>query len=450
MNGVRGIGHTRATPPGAAVMRRAITAALLLCAGALVCVGAGCGSKPPMKVVVVGIDGMDWRLADPLLEQGKMPNLARVIDQGMRADLHSLVPLAKSPTIWTTIATGKGVGKHGIGGFVESTGEQPLMNSTGWRARSVWDILGEKGYTVGVLNWLVTWPARAVNGYCVSDKIAYSPEDGYVPPEHLTYPEELVDELAPLRVSEASTTDDDVADLMTGVVWRHGTDAVTWGGVETCKSISATDQSILRMSNYLLENKEQPDLYAVYFLGLDRACHRFWGQMVPGSTSFQEPEEVMEAFKNVIPRYYERADAFLGDVLNRVDENTTVIVCSDHGFRGPIRENGALQLGVKMHREIGVLAAMGPGIRRGARLTDASVLDITPTILALMGEPVGRDMDGYVLNEMIDKAYLDTNPVRYIDTYESEVVPGEESGEPLESPLDDAIKEELRSLGYIE
>jgi predicted AlkP superfamily phosphohydrolase/phosphomutase len=427
-------------------------AVLMLCAAVIATVGPGCGSKPSMKIVVVGIDGMDWNIADPLIEQGKMPNLARVIKDGMRADLHSLVPLAKSPTIWTTIATGKGSKKHGIGDFVASSGEQPLMNSTGWRARSVWDILGEKGYTVGVVNWLVTWPAPAVNGYCVSDRIAYSPEDGYTVPEHLTYPEELVNELGPLRVSEASTTDDDVADLMSGTFWRQpGADVVTWGGVQTCKSLHAADHSILRMSDYLLENKPQPDLYAVYFLGVDRASHRFWGEMDPKSTSTQDPPEVMEAFKNVVPRYYERADEFLGEVLDRIDKNSTVIVCSDHGFRGPVRENGAIQLGIKMHREIGVLAAMGPGIKRGATITDASVLDITPTILALMGEPVGRDMDGFVLTDMIDEGHLKAHPVQYVDTYERES-PGEsaEPSESLESPLDDAIKKELRSLGYIQ
>lgn len=433
--------------------RAGIAAAVVLLAALLACAAGGCGSKPELKVVIVAIDALDWSVADPLIEQGKMPNLERVVKEGMRADLHSFVPLEKSPTIWTTIATGKGSKKHGIGDFVAATGERPLMNSTGWRARSFWDILSEKGYTVGILNWLVTWPAWEVNGYFIADGVSYSPDDGFEVPERLTYPPELAEEIAPYRVSFASTTDDDIADLLGGQDWRTTDDYEIVGGVETARSLHATDHSVLNISNYLLENKPQPDVYAVYFLGVDRACHRFWGPMDPTSVRGITPEE-QELFGNLIPKYYERADGYLGEVLDRIDENSTVIVCSDHGFRGPVYVNGAIKLGIQMHREVGALAAMGPGIRKGAQVTGASVLDVTPTLLALLGEPVGRDMDGFVLTEMIDEDHLAANPVTYIDTYEGEPDPdaeaADEGEEPLESPLDDAIKEELRSLGYIQ
>jgi arylsulfatase A-like enzyme len=136
-------------------------------------------------------------------------------------------------------------------------------------------------------------------------------------------------------------------------------------------------------------------------------------------------------------------------VLDSIDENSTVIVCSDHGFRGPLRTKEGLKLGISMHRELGVLAAMGPGIRRGGTLASANVLDLTPTILALLGEPVGRDMDGFVLTNLIDEGHLADYPVTHIDTYERDDEP-EQSEEPIESALDDAIREELRSLGYIE
>ena len=80
------------------------------------------------------------------------------------------------------------------------------------------------------------------------------------------------------------------------------------------------------------------------------------------------------------------------------------------------------------------------------------MLDITPTILALCGLPVGLDMDGEVLERAIDPDFLDSHPVATVATYESETA-GEEPGEseePIESPLDDEIREELRSLGYID
>jgi predicted AlkP superfamily phosphohydrolase/phosphomutase len=416
---------------------------------AAVLVAGGCGSAPKTKVVIIGIDGMEWEIADALLEEGKMPNLARVIEEGTRSDFHSLVPLQKSPAIWTTLATGKGLHKHRIGGFVSDTEEQPLMNSLGWRARSIWDILGEKGYSVGLVGWLVTWPAREVNGYCVTERITYSPEDGYPHIDNLVYPPELEAELAPLRASMTGTTNEEIADLMSGDKWRGGQETRTWSGVQTVKTIYASDETIRNMANHLLATKEQPDFFAVYFLGVDRASHRFWGPMRPWTVSMKMDDDVVEAFKGVVPAYYERADELIGDILDAVDENSVVIVCSDHGFRGPLRTKDGMQLGIKMHRDIGILAAKGPGIRKGATLTNASVLDLTPTILTLFGEPVGRDMDGFVLTELIDEELLVERPVEYVDTYEKDIEP-EGSDEPIETDLDDAIREELRSLGYIE
>lgn len=434
---------------------RRARAALALAVAALVTAVAlslgGCGSEPRPKVVIIGIDGMDWALADPLLEEGKMPNLARVLDEGMRAELHSLLPLQKSPTIWTTIATGKGPSKHGIGDFVQGDASSSLYNSRGWKARAIWDILGEKGYTVGIVNWLLSWPAQEVNGYYVSDRMVYAPEDGYQEAPYLTYPEELEAELAPLRLAYAGTTIDDIADLMNGDRWRAGDDAAdfAWAGVQTIRTIHAQDQTVLNFAKHLLDTREQPDFYAVYFLGLDRCCHRFWGQMRPYTVDIKMSDEFIEAFEEVIPRYYERVDALIGSVLESVDENSTVIICSDHGFHGPRRTKEGLQLGIQMHRELGVLAAAGPGIRKGGSPAAPSVLDITPTILALLGEPVGRDMDGFVITEMIDPARLSRAPVAYVDTYEREGA-REMSNESLETPMDEKIKEELRSLGYIQ
>ncbi|MFH1865814.1 MAG: alkaline phosphatase family protein [Candidatus Eisenbacteria bacterium] len=430
-------------------MRLLGAAGLFVSLAMVTLIAAGCGSAPDTKVVIIGIDGMDWQLADPLIEEGKMPNLARIISEGSRSDFHSLMPLEKSPAIWTTLATGKGLQKHGIGGFVEGSEEQSLLNSSGWRARSIWDILGEKGYSIGLVGWLVTWPAKEVNGYCVTERITYSPEDGYPSIPDLTYPPELEEELVPLRASLSGTSNDDIAGLMGGDLWRGGEETRTWGGVQTIKSIFSSDQTIRRISQHLLGTREQPDFYAVYFLGPDRACHRFWGPMRPWTVDMKMDEEVIEAFRGIVPGYYERVDALIGEILDSIDENSTVIVCSDHGFRGPLRTREGIQLGILMHRDVGMLAARGPGIRKGAVLTSASVLDLTPTVLALLGEPVGRDMDGFVLTELIDEQFLADRPVTYIETYEKEGEPGQ-SEEPIESELDDAIKEELRSLGYIE
>jgi predicted AlkP superfamily phosphohydrolase/phosphomutase len=412
----------------------------------------GCGGgRRDTKVVMLGIDGMDWSIADRLMEEGKLPNIASVIERGTRSDLRTIEPLIKSPMIWATIATGKGPRKHGITDFVDDAEGAPLYNSFGWRARPIWDILGENGRRVCVMNWMVTWPARETNGYWISDLIPFAPEDGFDRVENLTYPEELAERLDPYRKPFTETTDDEIAPFLNGDDWRTTTNHDIEAGVSSFRTIYANDQSVRDMALHLLETEDDLDFFAVYLNGLDLCCHRYWGQMDPTPLSGQLTEESIEVFKDVIPRYYEHIDRFVGEVLDRLDENTTLVICSDHGFRGPYFSDQGLRLGIWMHGPLGVLAAMGPGISVGGEVGEASVFDVTPTLLALYGLPVARDMDGFVLEGLLSEDVLDSSPVDYIDTYEVDSkFTGDLSESPGASPVDEEIKERLRSLGYIE
>ena len=104
-----------------------------------------------------------------------------------------------------------------------------------------------------------------------------------------------------------------------------------------------------------------------------------------------------------------------------------------------------------MHRPLGVIVAAGPGTRTGGEISDASVFDVTPTVLALLGEPVARDMDGFVLSGLISEERLSAAPVTYIDTYETGSAPDDEQGDmPAETAVDERIKERLMSVGYID
>ena len=95
------------------------------------------------KTLLVGWDAADWNMIRPLLAAGEMPNLARLIAGGVSGNLATIYP-PFSPMLWTSIATGKRPGKHGIHGFIEpdpgGAGVRPV-SSLSRSAKAVWNIL---------------------------------------------------------------------------------------------------------------------------------------------------------------------------------------------------------------------------------------------------------------------------------------------------------------------
>ena len=72
-----------------------------------------------MRVFVLGLDGATWDVLRPLVQQGHLPRLARLMEQGAAGTLRSVFP-PLSPVAWTAVMTGKNSGKHGIFEFLES------------------------------------------------------------------------------------------------------------------------------------------------------------------------------------------------------------------------------------------------------------------------------------------------------------------------------------------
>jgi arylsulfatase A-like enzyme len=141
-------------------------------------------------------------------------------------------------------------------------------------------------------------------------------------------------------------------------------------------------------------------------------------------------------------------DGVLGEFMGLMDDETLLVVCSDHGFYGPRRaKDGGLLLGVYMHGEYGIVSLMGEGVRKGSQIIDADILDITPTILYALGLPVARDMRGRVLTDAFETDFLKHHQVDFIPTYETD---DRVAGEPIRAPVDEKIKEKLRAVGYIQ
>jgi predicted AlkP superfamily phosphohydrolase/phosphomutase len=365
----------------------------------------------------------------PLLEEGKLPNLAALIESGVSCDLHSLEPKQKSPTIWATIATGKLPDKHGITDYVDPTTKN-LMTSNTRTARTFWDILGEHDMTVTVIGWLVTWPAEEVNGYMVSDYFRFAPRPDRPLPEHLTWPEELTDEISEFRVSGDDITDEDLerfidldAAMTSDEAEKLPVDRMFLEmrsmnelpiRADALGDIVAGDRTFHSVARHLMQTRPT-DVSIVYLRGVDSASHKFWSAAHPGEVGFPVSENETRVFGDTVRRYYQYADEMLGQLLDDFGEGT-VIVCSDHGFEGP--KPGQLPGGINDHGPVGVLVMKGDAFRSGVRIDERSVRDITPTILTLCGLPVGEDMDGSVIEDAFEPAFLRSHRPSTIETYE--------------------------------
>ena len=418
--------------------RRTIPIAAICLATAVMCI-ISCSSEAdrPTKVIVFGVDAADWGVMANLLEEGRLPNFQKLIDEGASGVSKTLLPLTKSPIIWTSIATGKVPDKHGIGGYftVVADGDTIPWTGNARRVKAIWNILSEAGFRVGVVGWMVTWPAEEVNGYMVSDYVQYEQEHG-IKLEKQTYPEGLFSEVDHLRLIPSNVSDAAVARFYPVNASPEEIQALGWhkGYV---KMIYAMDETMRQITFHLAE--KDVDFLAVYLNGVDSFGHAFWHYRT----------EVKESpLSEIIDKYYVWVDETLGEFMDLMDDETLLVVCSDHGFHGPRRRpDGGIMLGIYMHGENGIIGLMGKGVKKGGHILDADVLDITPTILYALGLEVGRDMDGRVLTDGFQPGFLKSNPVTFVSTYETEE---RQYGEPLKSPHDEKIKERLRAVGYMQ
>src|SRR5580658_4408836 len=157
------------------------------------------------KVLLVGWDAADWKVIHPLMDSGQMPNVQRLVDQGVSGQIATLQP-PLSPMLWTSIATGKRPFKHGIHGFSEPTpdglGIQPVTNLSR-RCKAVWNILNQNALKSVVIGWWPSHPAEPIDGVTVSDhfhKARGRLEDGWALLPGTVHPPELAETLAELRL----------------------------------------------------------------------------------------------------------------------------------------------------------------------------------------------------------------------------------------------------------
>lgn len=416
------------------------------------------GGGPP-KIVLVGLDGADWNILDPLMRAGRMPHLSALVTRGVRCRLLTLSPTL-SPVIWTSIATGVKPERHGIVDFTainRETGEAVPVTSNLRRIPALWNRFSDDGRRVGFTGWWASFPAEKVDGFIVSDRIAYqlfgvkSDEK----PEGKTWPPEAYDRIKSLIVKPETVPDALVLRFFDDPSILRTTDPEEQELLRQFRTILASGESYRRIAAQL-GDEVRPSLESVYFEGTDTVAHLFMRFRPPQMTGVS-PDRVRR-FGPVIDRYYEYADELLGEIVSRNGDRANYVICSDHGFRTdrdrPASTDSRIDRGrgADWHRKYGILVIAGPAARQGAEVREATVFDIAPTVLALGGIPIPADLDGRVLTEAISEDYQRRFPLRSAEPADVEVASGSPLS-PLHAPIatqeDEEIRQKLISLGYL-
>lgn len=365
-------------------------------------------AKIEPRVIVVGWDGGDWKLLDPMMASGELPNLAALAAKGRTWNLKSYQPMA-SPLIWTTIATGRTPPDHGVLDFQElepKTRTRVPISSRSRKVPAIWNVASAKGVSVGVVNWWATWPAERVSGFLVSDRAApvlFDPLSLSKSPA-LTWPESIADGVRIVVKREATPGFEDVAKGL--AISRAEFDAAVARAQDLNDPITGYQKTlgVTRAAARIaleLYDREKPRLLMAYFQGTDEIGHvlgRFHPPKLPTVT-----DEEFRKYRGAVAALYREADRLLGEFVKRAErDGATLLLLSDHGFKWT-ENRPAYYSGVQFdtaflwHEQPGVLVAAGPAVSASKTRAEASVFDVAPTLCRLLGLPADPIWEGKAL-----------------------------------------------------
>lgn len=396
-------------------------------------------SPSDARVRMLMFDGASLDIISPAVAAGRLPNIARIFDQGAVLHLATLRPTQAEP-VWSAIATGRYPMSNGVRSAVvyRALGGTPIQllpdycfaqalvtfgflteepqTATDLLARPIWNILSDRGASVGVIGWPLTHPAPVVNGFAVSDAFHR------LPPIELSqdvspalWPSSLLpDALAALQVP----ANPDPESLVTAM---GAPPPVNDYDVRSDQAPIVADRVHLQLLGALEINA--PRFLAVRFPGIDAVGHRFLRYADP--SAFGDVSEAERArFGGVLNQYYGFIDSLVGREMERLGPNDVLLVVSGFGMEPLSPGKRVLEIiagdpqisGTHERAPDGFVLAFGASVAAG-RPNRASVVDLAPTILYFLGLPVGRDMDGFARIDLFKPAFTSDKPVTYIPTY---------------------------------
>ena len=264
------------------------------------------------KLLVIGLDGASFNVLDALIEKDYLPNIARLIAGGVRADLETTFPPITA-VAWSSFMTGKNPGKHGIFEFVrrEHNSKRELaVNASFRKGRAIWDLLSDAGKRVIVHNFPCTYPPHEINGLMIADFMTPRGRTDF------TYPVSLLTEI------EAEF----------GGYRLHLSQTYAEGNVDAVLDELFDELEYkAKVTEYLMTRYEW-DAFFQYFWGTDRIQHELW-HIIDEAHPRHNKQEAQQ-YRDRVYQYFNRVDEIVGRLLELAADDSLVLIASDHGF-GP-------------------------------------------------------------------------------------------------------------------
>jgi predicted AlkP superfamily phosphohydrolase/phosphomutase len=266
-------------------------------------------------MLIIGLDAATPTLVGRWMAEGKLPTFRRLAEEGAWGPLLS-VPNTSSPAAWSTFMTGKNPGRHGIFFFSErvpGSYRHRFVNGSMRDGMAFWQLLGNAGRRVGIMNVPITFPAEPVNGFFIAGLDAPDAEH-----PGFAYPPTL------MRKLRAELGEFVAAGSLSQAI---GHDVLAGRMDVALRKLLERMETRTRWAEHLIET-ERPDLMTVVYTETDSVQHFFWKFMDPRHPDYTA--SLAERHGDAILRVYQKADEVTRRLIERFGDGT-VLVVSDHG-----------------------------------------------------------------------------------------------------------------------
>ena len=417
-----------------------------------------------LKVVLLGFDGANWQTLDPLFEKGKLQFLKKLRDNSAWASFKTYKP-AKSNVIWTSIATGKHMLKHGIMDFsyLRNNGIKVPYRKSKLKEPTIWEIINKYNKGSVVINWWVSHPPDKIEDIKISDEFrnVLTKDDRFrIRYKNTVYPKNLFRLFTPFiqnnrdlqKVLKKIGVRDFVKDFQE--LYPQG-NFKKIPVLSIYRTLIRQDSLIEEISYYLFRKYSNVDLFFTYFRFPDIIQHfathfidkcvkqelfKYWENNSMLNYSDLVIKKAYESVSDILLPAYEYMEKIIKNIFDmEKNKNTYFFILSDHGFNFYPGGYNHFNLPDEIPAPDGIFLLNGPNVRKGY-YKDINVMDIVPNMLYLMDLPIGKRMDGKIQTDLFNFS----RRIRY-GTYRKNNLEKIRTNK----DMDKRAMDELKSMGYI-